>query len=121
MSAEETIAEKFARMKQKGKEQGRAGKGFTPGSPGQPERDGIAIKPTPRAGLPFPVGTLDKQFNGAPSALIEQLQIPSGLAGASLLAAASLATSAHAQVVLPFHPTLSEHVDFRRDLTRDFH
>jgi 5S rRNA maturation endonuclease (ribonuclease M5) len=50
---------------------------------------------------PFPIDALGEILGGATRAIIDKLQCPDAIAACSVLAAASLAVQAHADVVLP--------------------
>jgi hypothetical protein len=75
-------------------------------SPG-PDKAPVAV-PTPHSN-PFPLTVVDRQLKGAVRAVIEKREVPAALAGGICLSVASLAATAVADVVLPFHPTWDEY------------
>jgi len=58
------------------------------------------FRPTPE-GQPFPLAALGRVLEPAARAIVDIVQCPEGLAGQSVLAVASLAAQAHANVVIP--------------------
>lgn len=59
------------------------------------------LRRAPPPGEPFPVDALGGVLGGAVCAVADKVQCPSALAGASILAAASLAVQPHADVIIP--------------------
>jgi hypothetical protein len=66
----------------------------------------VQMEPTPLRrlpppGEPFPIDALGGILGGAARAIADKIQVADGLAGASILAAASLATQSHADCIIP--------------------
>jgi hypothetical protein len=59
------------------------------------------LRREPSPGEPFPVDALGDVLGGAARAIIDKMKCPDAIAAGSVLAAASLAIQAHADVVLP--------------------
>jgi hypothetical protein len=56
-------------------------------------------------GEPYPVDRLGKLLGGAASAIASKIRVPGSIAGQSVLAVASLAAQARANVLLPYGQT----------------
>ncbi len=65
----------------------------------------IPLFPPMPAAEPFPIEALGPVLSSAAAAIARKVQVPEAIAAQSVLAAASLAAQAHADVVLPFGQT----------------